>query len=71
MTNVKVKAIENGHDGVQYRNAGEVFEIDKGRLKDGSTWFVKLADAPAEADDIVGADASTVPVDQAAEPPAA
>jgi len=48
MATVKVKALENGHDGVQYRHAGEVFEIDKERLKDGSTWFVRLADAPPE-----------------------
>lgn len=48
---VKVKALENGHDGVQYRYAGQVFEIDKERLKDGSTWFVKLADAPPEPTD--------------------
>lgn len=70
MATVKVKALENGHDGVQYRYAAEVFEIDKGRLKDGSTWFVKLVDAPAEADDIVGADASAAPADQAVEPSA-
>lgn len=45
---VKVKALENGHDGVQYRYAGQVFEVDAKRLKDGSTWFVKVEDAPPE-----------------------
>ncbi|NII73912.1 hypothetical protein FHW84_002485 [Dyella sp. SG562] len=45
MANVKVVAIENGHDGVQYRNAGEEFEVDAKRLKDGSTWFVESVKA--------------------------
>lgn len=44
MTNVKVRAVENGHDGIQYRNAGEVFEVDAKRLKDGTTWFEKVVD---------------------------
>jgi len=48
MANVKVVAIENGHDGVQYRTAGEVFEVDAERLKDGSTWFRKADKAEAE-----------------------
>jgi len=42
MASVKVRAIESGHDGVQYRYAGEVFEVDKARLKDGSTWFEQV-----------------------------
>lgn len=48
MATVKVKAIENGHDGTVYRHAGEVFEIDRERLKDGSTWFVEASKAPAD-----------------------
>lgn len=51
MATVKVKALENGHDGVQYRYAGQVFEVDRERLKDGSTWFVKESDAPPEPTD--------------------
>ena len=51
MATVKVKALENGHDGVQYRYAGQVFDIDAKRLKDGSTWFVKVEDAPPEPPD--------------------
>jgi hypothetical protein len=39
MATVKVRATENGHDGTQYRVIGEGFEVDKARLKDGSTWF--------------------------------
>ncbi len=48
MANVKVRAVENGHDGVQYRSVGEQFEVSKDRLKDGSTWFVPVGKADAE-----------------------
>ncbi len=48
MADVKVKAIENGHDGVSYRYAGEEFFVDSKRLKDGSTWFVEASKAPPE-----------------------
>lgn len=41
MADVKVKALENGHDGTRYRHANELFEVDAERLKDGSTWFVR------------------------------
>lgn len=57
MATVKVKAIENGHDGVQYRHVGQVFEVDAKRLKDGSTWFVEEAKAPAEPPDAPEGDA--------------
>lgn len=48
MANVKVRAVENGHDGIQYRNAGEEFEVDAKRLKDGTTWFVEASKADQE-----------------------
>lgn len=48
MATVKVRAVENGHDGVHYRVAGEEFEVDAKRLKDGSTWFVESSKAPPE-----------------------
>lgn len=51
MAMVKVRAIENGHDGVQYRNAGEVFEVDRERLKEGSTWFVEANKAPEDPEE--------------------
>lgn len=49
MADVKVRAIEDGHDGVQYRVVGEVFEVDAKRLKDGSTWFEPVKSEPAES----------------------
>lgn len=48
MAQVIVRAIENGHDGVQYRNAGEEFSVDEARLKDGSTWFEPVQGADPE-----------------------
>ena len=41
MSTVKVIAIENGHDGTQWRSVGEEFWVDSKRLEDGSTWFVE------------------------------
>lgn len=46
MPNIKVVALQRGHDGVAIREPGEEFELDSKRLKDGSTWFVP-ADAEA------------------------
>lgn len=51
MANVKVRAVENGHDGIQYRYAGEEFEVDAKRLKDGTTWFVEASKAPEQESD--------------------
>jgi hypothetical protein len=51
MADVKVRAVENGHDGVTYRHAGEEFLVDAKRMKDGSTWFVEASKAPEPAPD--------------------
>lgn len=45
----KVIAIEPGHDGRVYRQAGEVFDVPAERLKDGSAWFVEVDKAPPPA----------------------
>lgn len=54
MANVEVVAIENGHDGMQYRTAGEEFWVDAKRLKDGSTWFVESTKADSSAKEDAG-----------------
>jgi hypothetical protein len=46
MSTVRVVALERGHDGRILREAGEQFEVNESRLKDGSTWFVPVAKAP-------------------------
>lgn len=46
MSSVRVVALDRGHDGRVLREAGEEFEVDDSRLKDGSTWFVPVAKAP-------------------------
>lgn len=46
---VEVVALEPGHDGRVYRRTGERFHVPSGRLKDGTTWFVKADKAPAPA----------------------
>lgn len=46
---VEVVAVEAGHDGITFRHAGERFKVDEGRLKDGSTWFVRPGDEPEPA----------------------
>lgn len=42
----RVIAVERGHDGRVLREVGEQFDVTDERLKDGSTWFVLLKDAP-------------------------
>lgn len=43
----RVIATDRGHDGASLREVGEEFDIPDDRLKDGSTWFVPVAKAPA------------------------
>lgn len=43
---VEVVALEAGHDGRVYRNAGERFHVPEDRLADGTTWFVPVDKAP-------------------------
>lgn len=42
----RVIAVERGHDGRQIREVNEEFDVPESRLKDGTTWFVPLKDAP-------------------------
>lgn len=42
----RVIAIERGHDGRMIREVGEQFDVSDARMKDGSTWFVLVKDAP-------------------------
>jgi len=49
-------ALENGHDNVAYRSAGEEFDVPNekigkdGNPVDGSTWYVAKKKAKAEPD---------------------
>lgn len=52
MSKIQVVALERGHDGVAVRDAGEQFEVDVKRLKDGSTWFAPV-DSAAAAEAVV------------------
>lgn len=54
MAKVNVRAKENGHDGVVYRHAGETFQVDSKRLKDGSTWFEEVKGAAPDSEDESG-----------------
>lgn len=42
----RVIAVERGHDGRHIREVGEQFDVPDERMKEGSTWFVPLKDAP-------------------------
>ena len=50
MAQVKVVAVERGHDGRVIREVGDVFEVDEKRLKDGSTWFKRASKEDEGAD---------------------
>lgn len=47
-------ALEDGHDGSQFRPANSVFDVSDERIgkdgkpADGSTWYVALEQAPPE-----------------------
>lgn len=43
---MKVEAIERGHCGRVVREIGDQFDVPDERLKDGSTWFVPVGQAP-------------------------
>ena len=49
---IEVVAMEAGHDGIAYRNKGEVWSVpadqvdDKGKDVQGRTWFVAVEVAP-------------------------
>jgi len=45
----RVIAVARGHDGVEVREVGEVFDVHDERLKDGSTWFVEYGKEPKPA----------------------
>jgi hypothetical protein len=53
MAQVQVIALKDGHDGIQYRVANEVWSVDDSELneegypKDGRDWFTALEKAPA------------------------
>lgn len=60
MSQIEVVALEDGHDGVQYRRAGERWPVPSDAMvegedadgnpglvaKDGSTWYVPADGAP-------------------------
>lgn len=46
MSSVRVVALERGHCGRAVREPGEEFDVDESRLKDKSTWFTPVAQAP-------------------------
>jgi hypothetical protein len=47
MPQTKVVALERGHDGINVRDAGEVFMLDTADVRyKGATWFAPV-DAPA------------------------
>lgn len=46
MSSVRVVALERGHCGRMVREAGEEFDVDESRLKDGSRWFAEVQKAP-------------------------
>jgi hypothetical protein len=53
MAHIQVIAHTDGHDGIQYRHANEIFSVDESELndegfpKDGRDWFSVLEKAPA------------------------
>jgi len=50
MAQVKVVAIERGHDGRALREPGDVFEVDDKRLKDTNVWFKRASKEDEETD---------------------
>ena len=50
-TNIEVIALQDGHDGEDYRPAGTRWYVSESKLKDGkpvdgSTWWVAVEQAP-------------------------